>query len=61
MDHTNEYMKNYFSPFISFTFTKLLSKQFDLSRQSMQDFGLKKVLDMREGDIMRLQMTPKET
>lgn len=63
MDHTNEHMKNFcrISPFISFTCTKFLSKQFDFSRQTMQEFGLKKVLDMREVDVLRLQMTCKET
>lgn len=63
MDHTNEYFKNYcrISLFISFTFMKQLSKQFDFSRHRMQEFGLQKVLIMREDDILRLQMTPKET
>lgn len=63
MDHTNEYFKNYcrISLFISFTFMKLLSKQVDFSRHRMQEFGLQKVLIMRKDDILRLQMTPKET
>lgn len=62
MNTTNGYRKNYcrICHFISFTFIKLLSKEFDFSRQKMQEFVLKKVLDKREDDILRLQMTPKE-
>lgn len=63
MNTTNGYTKNYcrICPFISFTFIKLLSKESDFSRQKMQEFVLKKVIYMREDDILRLQMTHKET